>query len=261
LPAVPAHEAWFYLGLSGLIGFVIGDVLLLQAFVLIGARMSMLIYASVPLMTALCGFVFLGERMGGRAVAGMALTVAGIAIAVAGKRDRSKDGTSTEARSRRVGGILMAVGGSAGQSAGLLLAKRGAVGLDSFAATQIRVLAGLAGFLTIVVAAGKARALRDLLHRAVAPDPPRTAGEAHQLRSFRRALIVLCAGALLGPFLGVSLGLLSTQILPTGTASTLMSTVPVLLIPVSALAFRERASLAEVVGALLAVGGVAVLAT
>jgi drug/metabolite transporter (DMT)-like permease len=40
-----------------------------------------------------------------------------------------------------------------------------------------------------------------------------------------------------------------------------MSTVPVLLIPVSALAFRERTSLAEAAGALLAVVGVAVLAT
>jgi len=71
---------------------------------------------------------------------------------------------------------------------------------------------------------------------------------------------VMCVGALLGPFLGVSLGLLSTQLLPAGTAATLMSIVPVLLIPVSALAFGERTSLMEIVGAVLAVGGVAVLA-
>jgi drug/metabolite transporter (DMT)-like permease len=40
-----------------------------------------------------------------------------------------------------------------------------------------------------------------------------------------------------------------------------MSIVPVLLIPVSALAFHERISWLEVVGAVLAVGGVAVLAS
>jgi drug/metabolite transporter (DMT)-like permease len=257
LPATLSHEAWFYLSLSGLVGFVMGDVPLFQAFALIGARLSMLIYASVPLMTALCGFLFLGEGMSGRALAGMAITVAGIAIAIGGRPKTG--GTGHEDRSRRTIGILMAFGGAAGQTGGLLLGKRGAIGLDSFAATQIRVLAGLVGFLVVLLAAGRARALRDQLRMAVAPNG--TAGDLVQLRSLRRALIILCVGGLLGPFLGVSLGLLSTQLLPTGTAATLMSIVPVLLIPVSALAFHERISWLEVVGAVLAVGGVAVLAS
>ena len=259
LPAALSQEAWFYLGLSGLIGFVIGDVFLFQAFVLIGARLSMLIYSSVPLMTALCGFLFLGENMSGRALLGMGLTVVGIAIAVGGKPDTSKDGTGVKAGSRRTAGILMAFGGAAGQAAGLLLAKRGAVGLDSFAATQIRVLAGLLGFLALLVAAGKVRVLRDQLRGAIAAGG--TAGDHAQLRSLRRALLVMSLGALLGPFLGVSLGLLSTQLLPAGTAATLMSIVPVLLIPVSALAFRERIFLVEIAGAVLAVSGVALLAS
>ena len=259
LPTALSQEAWFYLGLSGLVGFVVGDVPLFQAFALIGARLSMLIYASVPLMTALCGFLFLGESMSGRAVAGMAITVAGIAIAVGGKPDASKDGTGVKAGSRRTTGILMAFAGSAGQAAGLLLAKRGAMGLDSFAATQIRVLAGLLGFFVVLVAVGKVRALRDLLRNAIASD--RTAGDRAHLRSLQSALLVLCVGALLGPVLGVSLGLLSTQLLPAGTAATLMSVVPVLLIPVSALAFRERIFLVEIAGAVLAVGGVALLAS
>lgn len=257
LSSVLSREAWFYLSLSGLVGFVLGDVPLFQAFALIGARLSMLIYASVPLMTALCGFLFLGESMSGRALAGMAITVAGIAIAVGAKP--GIDGTSSEARSRRTTGILMAFAGAAGQSAGLLLGKRGAMGLDSFAATQIRVLAGLVGFLVVLVAAGRVRALRVQLRQAVAPGS--TAEDRAQLRSLRRAMIVLCVGALLGPFLGVSLGLLSTQLLPAGTAATLMSIVPVLLIPVAALAFHERTSLLEIVGAVLAVTGVAVLAS
>jgi drug/metabolite transporter (DMT)-like permease len=40
-----------------------------------------------------------------------------------------------------------------------------------------------------------------------------------------------------------------------------MSIVPVLLIPVSTLAFRERISRVEIAGAFLAVAGVAVLAS
>jgi drug/metabolite transporter (DMT)-like permease len=259
LPAALSQDAWFYLGLSGLVGFVIGDVFLFQAFVLIGARLSMLIYSSVPLVTALCGFLFLGEGMSGRALLGMGLTVAGIAIAVGGKPDAAKDGTGVKAGSRRTTGILLAFGGAVGQAAGLLLAKRGAVGLDSFAATQIRVLAGLLGFFAVLVVAGKARALGGQLRSAATPVG--TAGDHAKLRSLRRALLVMSLGALLGPFLGVSLGLLSTQLLPAGTAATLMSIVPILLIPVSALAFRERIFLVEIAGAVLAVGGVALLAS
>jgi drug/metabolite transporter (DMT)-like permease len=256
-PASLSSDAWLYLGLSGLVGFVIGDVLLFQAFVLIGARLAMLIYASVPLLTALGGFLFLGERMKAGALLGMAMTVAGIGIAVASKPAQSAE----RQPSHRTAGILMAVGGAAGQAAGLLLGKRGAIGLDSFKATQIRALFGLAGFLLLALLLRQLRGILALVGEAIAPTPRIEQLDSLQLRSVRSALLILSVGALLGPFLGVSLGLLSAQLLPTGIASTLMAMVPILLIPVSAVVLKERVSVVEVVGALLAVAGVAVLAS
>ncbi|MGO9308346.1 MAG: EamA family transporter [Spirochaetia bacterium] len=53
-------SAW--LGASGLVGFVIGDLLLFQAFISIGARLSMLVYATAPIFTALVGLVVFGRR-------------------------------------------------------------------------------------------------------------------------------------------------------------------------------------------------------
>ncbi len=50
--------------------------------------------------------------------------------------------------------------------------------------------------------------------------------DAALVRSARVALSTLTLGGLFGPFLGVSLGLLSAQLLPAGIASTLMSIVP-----------------------------------
>ena len=250
-----SSQAWFYLGISGVVGFVVGDIMLFQAFLLIGARLSMLIYASVPFMTAVAGFFFLDERLGARALAGMAITVAGIAMAVVGKRTVRGENMGA----RRTVGVLMALGGAAGQAAGLLLGKRGAVGVDSFAATEIRAFFGLAGFLVVATLAGQARPILGLVKHAVWPRH-RVEVDLARIRSLRRGLATMAIGSLVGPFLGVSLGLLSAQLLPTGIASTLMSTVPVLLIPVSAVLFRETICLAEIVGALLAVGGVAVLA-
>ena len=55
----PAH-AWLWLSLSGLVGFTIGDLLLFRALVVVGARVSMLMMALVPPITALIGWVALG---------------------------------------------------------------------------------------------------------------------------------------------------------------------------------------------------------
>src|SRR4030042_746705 len=48
LPLDAEPSRWFWLGLSGIVGLTIGDALLFQAFVWIGARLSMLILSSVP---------------------------------------------------------------------------------------------------------------------------------------------------------------------------------------------------------------------
>jgi drug/metabolite transporter (DMT)-like permease len=247
-----------YLSLSGLVGFVLGDLFLFQAFVLIGARHSMVIYSSVPFVAAILGWTFLQEKIGLRQASGMIVTVAGIALAITGKSS-SSDVLSTnnhELQRRRQLGILLAVGASIAQAVGLLLAKHGAQGIDSFSATEIRVLAGLIGFFIVAVLFQQTDKMAIVFKRIYSnfnamglvkhPD--------------RVALGLLTLGAIMGPFLGVSLGLLSTQLLPTGIASTLMSLVPIILIPMSALIFHEPIRRMEVIGACLAVLGVALLA-
>lgn len=78
-------------------------------------------------------------------------------------------------------------------------------------------------------------------------------------RSLRRGLGALICGAALGPFIGVSLSLMSVQLLPAGVASALMSLVPALLVPFSSLVFRERVQLREVLGTAVALAGVGLL--
>jgi len=242
---------WRELALSGLVGFVIGDLMLFHAFLLLGGRLAMLIYSSVPAMTALGGFFFLNERIRLLGLVGMALTTVGIAAAVAGKRNRAPvAGGSPKA------GIWLAIGGSAGQAAGLLLGKHGASTLDAFAATEIRVLAGLGGFLLVAVLS---RQVIPVVRAVAIAFAARQEERAERVRNHRMALLILVVGGLFGPFLGVSLGLLSVQLLPAGIASTLMALVPVLMIPVSAVVFHERVTRIEIAGTLVALFGVGLL--
>ena len=66
-------------------------------------------------------------------------------------------------------------------------------------------------------------------------------------------------GAVFGPFLGVSLGLFAAQHTSAGIASTIMALVPVLIIVPSVIVFKEKVTVREVAGALIAVTGVALL--
>jgi drug/metabolite transporter (DMT)-like permease len=66
-------------------------------------------------------------------------------------------------------------------------------------------------------------------------------------------------GSAFGPFLGVSFSLVAIQHTNTGVAATIMAIVPVLIIPPSVLLFRQKVTAVEVLGAVVAVGGVALL--
>lgn len=238
-PTDASAETWFYLVLSGLIGFVLGDLCLFQSFVVIGARVSMLLMALSPPMTAFISWIMLGETMTPVSWAGMILTITGIALVVL-KREDHPDETVQRKKVRfnyPVWGIVLGLGGALGQAGGLVLSKFAMHGYSAFASAQIRVIAGIAGFTALFFITRRWKSVVNAF-------------------SDRKALSQLTLGAFFGPFLGVSFSLLSVQLTSAGIAATIMALVPVLIIPPSVLLFREKVTLKEVIGALLAVGGV-----
>ena len=240
IPLDLPRTAWVWLGLSGLVGFVIGDLFLFQAFVDIGARVSMLIYASVPPLTAILGLLVLDETLGVLGIAGMVLTVTGITIVVA-RRTSGAPAPQKGVRHMRTRGVLLAFGGALGQAGGLILGRLGAGRtFDAFAATQIRVLAAIVGFAAVFTLSRRWRTVGPAL---------RDGG----------AMARVGLGAVFGPFLGVSLGLFAAQNSTAAIASTIMALVPVLIIAPAVVLFRERVTMREIAGAIVAVTGVAML--
>lgn len=239
LPLDASAEAWGWLFVSGLVGFVFGDMCLFRAFVLIGPRVSMLVMSLAPPIAAILGWIVLGERIGRLGIVGMAVTLVGVAAVVL---ERTGDTNPADDRPKGESGkgVLLALGGAAGQAVGLVLSKIGMKTYDPFAATHIRIIAGIVGFsflFTFIQWWGRtAVAVRD-----------------------RAALGFAALGAIAGPFVGVSLSLLAIQHTETGVAATIMATTPVLLIPAVILLHKEHVSLRAALGALVAVGGVALL--
>lgn len=247
LPLDADPSAWGWLALSGLVGFTLGDLCLFRAFVLIGPRLSTLIMASVPVWTSLLGFVFLDERLLGRELLGIALTVGGIAWAVAQRKPIPAPETSESSEPAPLpsrwrfasSGVAMALAGALGQAGGLVLSKHGMADYDAFAATQIRVFAGIAGFAVVITLWRWWPRVREAVRDTKAMGPT-------------------AIGAVFGPFLGVGLSLLAVQLAPTGVASSLMATTPILMLPVSWIR-GETFGWAGVIGAVIAFAGVVLL--
>ncbi|HOF56120.1 MAG TPA: DMT family transporter [Prolixibacteraceae bacterium] len=239
LPLDAGLERWIWLSLSGLVGFVVGDLLLFQAFVVIGARISMLIMSLSPPITALISWLMLGEILTPMNWLGMTVTLTGIVMVVLKRGEKSGQGLLRRkiVSSYSLKGILLALGGAAGQAAGLVLSKKGMGSYDAFASSQIRVLSGLAGFLLIILVMKRwpmvARAFRN-----------------------KPAMKRIVLGSVFGPFLGVSFSLLAVQHTRAGIAATIMAIVPVLIIPPAVILFKEKVNWKEIAGAIITVGGI-----
>jgi drug/metabolite transporter (DMT)-like permease len=233
-PADASGYNWIWLSMSGLVGFVFGDFFLFKSYTVIGSRFSMLIMNLVPPITALAGFLILGERLSFFHFVGMILTFSGISLAIFSRRI-GEEKLSLKLAPR---GVLYAIGGAVGQALGLILSKLGMKDYDPFAATQIRIIAGIAGYILLVTLMSRWSNVR-------------------KAASDGKAIGATTLGAFFGPFLGVSFSLVAIKFTTAGIASTIMALVPVFIILPAVLINKQKVTIKEILGAIISVAGVA----
>ncbi|MGD8454105.1 MAG: DMT family transporter [Phycisphaerae bacterium] len=249
-PALPWQVV--LLALSGVIGLAIGDQALFTAFVAIGPRLSLLIMTTAPLLAALFGWLALGEVLSWQTWIGVGVTLIGVAWVVL-ERPAVDPGVRQANRWR---GMLLAFVGAACQAGGLLFSKQG-MGhgwlpedqhLNPQTATLIRMFFAALGMLPALWFYGR----RERRLRAAGVLPARTG-------SWSAGVLFTVGGAVLGPFLGVWMSLVAVDREPLGVGQTLISLPPVLILPFAWLIYKERIGVRAVVGALVAVLGVALM--
>ncbi len=72
-------------------------------------------------------------------------------------------------------------------------------------------------------------------------------------------MLLIALGAIFGPFLGVSLQLISLQHTTAGISATIVSIMPITIISFSILIYKEKLKLKEIIGAVISVIGVGIL--
>lgn len=228
---------WFWLSLSGIVGLVLGDIFLFQAFIWIGPRLSMLMMSMAPVIATLQAWIFLSERLSASQIFGILLTLSGVAWVVLEGRKRQNGVNLNYQR-----GILYGLGGAIGQATGLVLAKNGMAGdFSPISGNVIRMLAA------VIVMWGIALFQGQIKHTF------------EKIRANRLGMLYVVVASFFGPVVGVSLSLLAIQHAEVGVASTLMALPPVLLLPISYFIFKERFGWGAIVGTLIAIAGVAFL--
>ncbi len=236
LPTDATGHTWFWLLISGFLGFVLGDIFLFASLVELGSRISLLIMSAAPPITAIASYLILGEKISLLGLIGMAMTMAGISLVIL---SRNPEGNKISFN-RPIKGIIYASLGAVGQALGLVFGKLGMGNYNAFASTQVRLIAAFIGY-TIIITAGKKW--------------PEIKGAFEEKKAIKQIAI----GSVFGPFIGVALSLAALQHAPAGIVSSISSIAPVIIIPVSIMVFKEKILSREILGALVSIAGVVLL--
>ena len=245
LPAGASTEAYLWMMLSGLVGYVIGDFCLFQCYIIIGSKFGQLFMTLAPITAAIMAWFTLGQEIRPTAILAMIVTLAGIAITVLGRGDNHHKLTLKLPLS----GVLFAIAAAVCQGVGLVLSK---IGMDHYEATLttplagwmlpfhanfFRCVAGTIGFVLLM-------ALRE--------------GFAPLQRGVRdrKGMIAAVATTIFGPFVGVGASLLAVQYTAAGIASTLMALTPIIIILPAWWIFKQPITTKSILGAIISVIGV-----
>lgn len=228
----------YFLFLSGAVGLVFGDSFLFKAYQHIGARISMLLMALSPVMSGLLAFFFLHEVLSGWSLIGTAVTITGVTLVVLERNETP----SSKYKISKIG-IFYGLMGALGQAAGLVLAKAAfnEGSINGFLATFIRLVSAVIILLPLALLAKRYK------------NPVKI-----YLKD-KKAFAANMVGTILGPYLGITFSLLAVEYAKVGIASTLMSLMPILMLPIAKYFFKEHINWRAVGGAVLAVAGVAIL--
>jgi drug/metabolite transporter (DMT)-like permease len=240
------NSQWFYMGLSGIIGLALGDFGYFGTLVIMGPRRGTLLMSLAAVFALLSGYVILNEVLSFWSIAGIALTLSGVTWVILEREEITNELPLT--KKEKILGVLLGLGGAAGQGIGLVISKYGMTEaaddisspLNPLSATLIRMIAG-AIFVWLAIIILKKFSM--------------------VISSFKdkKAMYATTGGAFFGPFIGVWLSMIAVTYAIAGVAQTLMSLMPIMVIPVVWLIYKQKTTWRGFIGAIIAISGVGIL--
>lgn len=228
-------HAWWWLGLSGLVGIVIGDTCYFRSLQILGARRALMVSTTAPLFTVALGWVFLGESLTIVSVVGIIMTLLGVAVVVA-DRDAAREIPGLFPGTAGMG-LFMGILGAACTAVGAVASRRGMQNCEPLEAAFIRILVSGVIALLVVTAAGRLKssatklASGDILKRLVPA--------------------ILC-----GTWLGIWLSQIAYKHSTAAIANTLTCTTPLFALPMVRLIYGYPITRPGLIGTTISIIGI-----
>lgn len=233
LGEAPSSALWA-LVISGWIGLSLGDSALFQAVAKIGGHRTLLLQTLAPIVTAILAHLLFAETMPGRQLLGAVVILAGVAVVVAPAGEARSDLPAS--------GVAWAVLAAICQGTGVALTKMGMASVPIFTAALLRQGAALLLLTLMAAAMGKL-------------------GSTLKLFGSGRSLRDLFVPSALSAYLGFSAAMAGVAWAPAALAAVLLATTPVFSLFLDAWLGEGAITWRGALGTLIAVGGVALLAT
>ena len=247
MPVYAGVEAWFWLFLSGMVGYFFGDYCLFSSYLIIGSRFGMLFMTLAPMFTAFFAWVMLGQQLSWNALLAMMVTLSGIAITVFHRGEGHGVSLSLPLK-----GVLFGLGAALGQGVGLVMSM---IGLNHYKAdVPADLLPQVENLLPF--AANTIRCLAGVLCFTLCLFWRRETKQLVESRHDHKGLLAMLCAVFVGPFFGVSLSLMAVQYTAAGIASTLMALTPIMILLPSKWLFRQPITWKAVAGAVISCIGV-----
>lgn len=243
--SMPGNKHFLYLGLSGIIGFSIGDYFSFSSFKILGPKLGSLYTSFAPGAALLAGYIILGQEVNVIGLLGMAITVGGVIWLTLSRKD--KKASEDAGFERNAKGVLFGIIGALCQGTGLVLSK---LGLDCYPDLHLETLHAV--WIRLLFAFVAAFLMSVFTGNLIANSKP-------VFTNYKNGLPFMFLGTLFGPVMGVSLSLLAIQHMEVAAAQTIFALLPIVVLPINYFYYKERITVQAVGACLIAILGVVIL--
>jgi drug/metabolite transporter (DMT)-like permease len=235
---------YVFLGLSGIVGFTIGDYCSFTSFKLLGPKLGSLYTTFAPGAALTVGFLVLGEQINRIGILGISITIGGVIWLTLSKKDAAAAESAGFTRDKK--GILYGIIGALCQGTGLVLSK---LGMDYY---SDRLPTMHAVWIRLMFAFMAAFVASFFLKRLIENSKPIIANK-------NNGIPYMVFGTLMGPVAGVSFSLMAIQKLEVAVAQTIFALLPIFVLPINLIVYKEKITIQSVFACLTAIVGVLIL--
>ncbi len=228
-------QAWGWLGLSGLIGIVIGDTMYFRSLQILGPRRALVLACLGPFFAAVLGLMFLQQMMGYLVVLGVGLTMSGVLVVVMDRKAKQEEPGLMPGKIQA--GIAFGVLAAACQAGGGLFSIKGMASCSPLEAAAIRLFVSAIATSLWILSRQKYR------------------------QAFKQAIKIehlryVVPATMLGTWLGIWFCQMAYKNNDLAIAQTLLSTCPLFAIPVMWILYRQRINRLAFCGTVVAIFGI-----